>query len=97
MTYEYQELILNTILEKGGNKIDENTIKNGQIKIGQVLNGLCKFQEKDAFDIHITVTYGTVFNICYKDGSEISIDFTIYEFLYPSGLKNQTVCHMEII
>lgn len=97
MEDEYQEIILNTILEKLGNKIDENTITNGEIKIGQVLNGICNFQEKDAFDIHLIVTYGTIFNICYKDSSEVSIDFTVYEFLYPAGLENQVVCNLKII
>ena len=42
MTYEYQELILNTILEKGGNKIDENTINESVYKILKYKNNNIK-------------------------------------------------------
>lgn len=96
MKYTYHDLILKTLIEKAKNNIDENTINKAEITIGQVLNGICNFQERDADTLHITVTYGSILNVCDKEGSELGIDFTVYEFLYPEGLKNQVLCHMNI-
>lgn len=96
MKYTYHDLILKTLYEKSQNNINKNTIDEGEIIIGQVLNCTCNFQEKDADTLHITVTYGSILNICDKEGSELGIDFTVYEFAYPVGLKNQIICYMKI-
>ncbi len=96
MKYEYHDLISITLIEKAKDIIDKDTISKGEIKIGEILNGICEFKNKGADQIHIIVTYGTVIGICDKKGSDLSIDFTIYEFLYPMGLENQLVCNMKI-
>ena len=97
MKYEYQDLIIKTLLEKESEyNIDIVTVEKGEIIIGQVMNGICNFQEKDADTLHLTVTYGSITDICDKEGSELGIDFTIYDFGYPIDLKNQIVCYINI-
>lgn len=96
MRYTYHDLILETLYKKAQNNINKNTIDEGEIIIGQVLNGTCNFQEKDADTLHITITYGSILNIRDKDDSELGIDFTVYELAYPMGLKNQILFYIDI-
>ena len=43
------------------------------------------------------IAKGNIFEVYDKNGSEYSIDFTIYELDYPVGHENKILCILEII
>lgn len=94
MKYVYQDIIFNSIKEKAGNNIFLHSLSESKIVIGKVLHGACVIQNCE--DIKVIITYGSVDGIQEKDGLDLAIDFTIYEFIYGTEYENETTCYIRI-
>lgn len=101
MKYEYQDSIVNEIIKQKGNDIDKNTLNTATIDIFHYQFGKFKaYPEYCAQDgnseIYMHIVNGCVCGIYDKQGSEYSIDFTVYEIDYPLGRENHILCYLDV-
>lgn len=100
MKYEYQDIIVKTLIKEFGNTIDRKTLKTSIINVYSYTFGYyqtSKECESILTNLHIGITSGAISKVYNLQGSELCINFTVYEFFYPTGIKNHTVCHLDII
>lgn len=102
MKYEYQDIIIKELLKQKGNEIDKKSLKNASLNVFHYEFG--NYEPNPEYkspkfnpNIHITIAKGCILNVCDLQGSDYSIDFTIYEMNYPVGYDNHTLCVLNII
>ena len=99
MKYEYQDIIKEELLNQKEKEIDKSTLKTATFNVfryvfGQYIVNPEYKSQKDNPDIHIVK--GEIFGVCNLQGSEYSIDFTVYEMDYPAEHENHILCHLNI-
>lgn len=99
MKYEYQDAIVKELLKQKGDDINKSTLKTATIGVYHYEFGHytanSEYNVQNAIPMHIAK--GSVFEVYDKNGSEYSIDFTVYELDYPAGHENKILCILEII
>ena len=96
MKYIYQDLIEEEILKHKDINVDESTLKNAEIGIGGIAEGWWHLQGDTNGKTYITATSGSVLEVCDKEGNDLAIDFTVYQFDYAEEQK-VVCCSLEIM
>lgn len=101
MKYEYENLLINELLKQKGNEIDKKTLETATFNVCHYEFGHYTvhpdYKSDNSPDLHIHIAKGVILNVYDLQGSELSIDFTVYEMDYPSGYKNHILCNLDII
>lgn len=101
MKYEYQDVIINELLKQKENEIDKKSLETATLNVYHYEFGHFSvhpdYESDHRPDLHIHIAKGIISDIYNLQGSELSIDFTVYEIDYPSGYKNHILCHLDII
>lgn len=100
MKYEYQDVIVKTLINQLKDDLDKSTLKDARLDIVSSSFGYYKstFPKDNTEDtmFYMKVEKGVIFHICDSRGSEYSIDFTVYEIMNPYGDSNHIFCNLDI-
>lgn len=95
MKYEYQDLILKTLLQEYKESIDVHSLDQGEIVVTNSHQGVCVFQDVKNYSPHITVNHGSVLNVTDKHGDDMAIYFTVYVISTGYDNKVHYLCNVE--
>lgn len=88
MKYEYQDVLIKELLNQKGTEVDKSTLTTAEIHVENIIN--CNV---DLLDIKIRVIRGCIENVFDCQKNEYALDFTVYDFDFPEGIK--TICFLN--
>lgn len=95
MKYEYQDLIVKTLLKDYENRIDKTSLKNAEIVIANVNVGACIFKDTD-YSPCIIINHGSILNVLDNNSNELSIYFTVYVISVDYDNNEHYLCHIDV-
>lgn len=88
MKYEYQDILIKELLNQKGTEVDKSTLTTTEIHVEKIID--CNV---DLLDIKIRVIQGCIENVFDNKKCEYALDFTVYDFDFPEGIK--TICFLN--